>query len=366
MDLGGLLSWIVLLVTLVTRTHAGHFSPRPDTGYALGYLSECPGSFKNASISPKMLQELQIIWHRWTPNGVIRNSMPITSAAKSVLSYKVDFKNKKTVLYVVGYLDSSTFIHNIAVASAYAKRGYNVFVTESISVLPFVYPRSVRISRAIGKKLGEFIVQLTQQGLKPDDLELVGFSLGSHMASYAAKYYYAETGRKPSRLTGLDPSGPCFRGLPATYRLSSSDAERVDAIHTNIDGFGIAEALGHVDVYINGGEYQPGDIPYIPCLVVCSHMKVTLYWWQAVENPKKFIAVKCDSIQDARLANCYNNTVTNYVGIKTDFKKPGIYYLSTSNEFPYYQGKDGLKAENEIYWSTLKKINADDNFVVKK
>ncbi|XP_059055836.1 lipase member H-like [Achroia grisella] len=365
MELRRILS--IMTSLLMTRAHAG-FSPRPDAGYPTGYLADCPGSFKNVSISPASLQRLQIVWHQWTPEtGVDRRFMPISIAAKRVgVTYYPDFKNKKTVVYVLGFLDSSLFIHNVAVASAYAKQGYNVFVTETSTLLWYIYPRSVRLSLGIGKKLGEFLVKLSELGLKASDLELVGFSLGCHIASNAAKYYYTVTGKKPSRITALDPSGPCFRGVTSKYRLDSSDADKVDALHTNIDGFGIADRLGHVDIYVNGGEYQPGDIPFFPCLTFCSHLKSTLYWWQVIENPSKFIAVQCDSIQDARVAKCYNNTVTNYVGMKTDFNKPGIYYLSTSNEFPYYRGKDGLKVENEIYNSALTEINSDDNFVVKK
>lgn len=161
----------------------------------------------------------------------------------------------------------------------------------------------------------------------------------------------------------MDPAGPCFRSLPPEERLQPSDAERVVVLHTNIDGFGIAEPLGHVDFYANGGEYQPNDILYIPCLVLCSHIRAITYWWQAVENPRKFIGVKCDSVQNARLANCYNNTEYNVLGVETDFEKPGLYYLSTNNVYPYYRGEEGLKAENEIYTSLIKTINSDE-FVV--
>lgn len=200
--------------------------------------------------------------------------------------------------------------------------------------------------------------------MKPENLELVGASLGAHVVSHAAKYFYAATGQRPSRITGLDPAGPCYRALPPTERLDISDADRVDVVHTNIDGFGIAEPLGHIDFYVNGGEFQPSDIPYIPCLVLCSHVRAILYWWQAIEHPKKFIGVECDSVQEARFAKCYNNTKVNYLGLAADFRKPGIYYLQTHNEFPYFRGKEGLKEENEIYLSFIRKLNADDVFQV--
>lgn len=202
-------------------------------------------------------------------------------------------------------------------------------------------------------------------GLEPENLELSGMSLGAQIISYASKYYYKTTGKKPGRIVGLDPAGPCFRGLEPDQKFNANDGEKVVVIHTNIDGFGTAEPLGHVDFYANGGEYQPGDIPYIPCLVICSHMRAMLYWWLAIENPKKFIGIKCNSVQEARYANCFdNNKDINYFGHDTNYNKTGIYYLPTSNEFPYYRGKDGLKAENEIYSNIVRSLNSEDDLVV--
>ncbi|KAG7300645.1 hypothetical protein JYU34_014952 [Plutella xylostella] len=349
-----LLPWLALA--------AASYEPRPRVGVPAGLIPECPGVDKNASISPRMLQQLQVVSHRASPSGPpVRRAMPVLAAAKMLAKDKFfDFKRKKTVLYAVGFFDSSVFPHSQAVASSYSRRGYNVLVSETFNFLTHIYPVSVRLSRSIGKKLGELLVKLTQQGLTADNLELVGLSLGAHIVGYAAKHFYSVTGQKPSRVTGLDPAGPCFRSLPPNMRLDASDGQRVDVLHTNIDGFGMAEPIGHVDFYANGGEFQPGDIPYVPCLVVCSHLRSVLYWWQALEHAKKFIGVQCDSVQEARFANCYNNSQTNYLGSETDFRKPGIYYLPTHNEFPYYRGKEGLKSENEIYKSTVREINRDE------
>ncbi|KAL4705463.1 hypothetical protein ACJJTC_007035 [Scirpophaga incertulas] len=360
---------VVIVVVMNTREvwsrAAMTFTPRSEIGYPAGLIPECPGVMKNASISPKMMPLLQIIVHRVTDKGTIRKPLQITNAAKVVAKDKnIDLKNRKTVFYAVGFMDSSVFLQTQAVANSYSKLGYNVFVSETFVFLTYIYPKSVRLTRIIGKKVGEFLANLTQKGLTAENLELVGLSLGSHVVSYAAKEFYARTGKKPSRITGLDPAGPCFRALPPEYRLNPSDAERVDVVHTNIDGFGMAERMGHIDFYVNGGEFQPSDVPYIPCLVICSHLRAVLYWWQALEHSKKFIGIRCESVQDARFANCYNNTDNNYLGLETNFQKTGIFYLPTSNEFPYFMGMDGLKPENEVYTSFIRRINDDDGFVV--
>ncbi|KAJ0171335.1 hypothetical protein K1T71_012885 [Dendrolimus kikuchii] len=51
------------------------------------------------------------------------------------------WKNKKTVLYAVGFLDSSIFPQSQAIGTGYAKRGYNVFITETQFFLTYIYPK---------------------------------------------------------------------------------------------------------------------------------------------------------------------------------------------------------------------------------
>ncbi|XP_048000848.1 phospholipase A1-like isoform X2 [Leguminivora glycinivorella] len=350
---------VPLAVLAVAAVGVASSIPRPQYGYSAGFLPHCPGIMTNSSISERSMPKLQVVHHQLINGQVTRRSMPVLSAPRMLAkSKRMDFTNKKTVLYAVGFLDSAVWPHTQAVGTAYAKRGYNVFITETFSFLTYIYPKSVRLTRVIGQKMGEFLVKLTEQGLSPDNLELVGLSLGAHIVSYAAKHFYNATGKKPSRLTGLDPSGPCFKTMPLEHRLNPSDAEHIEIVHTNIDGFGTPEPLGHVDFYANGGEYQPSDIPYIPCLVVCSHLKSVFYWWQALEHPNKFIGQKCDSVQAARYNEC-NSTETNVVGLETDFSKPGIYYLSTSNEFPYYRGKEALKG-TDISANFVEKLNEEE------
>lgn len=228
-----------------------------------------------------------------------------------------------------------------------------------------VWFRAVRLLRPVGKRTAEMLAKLTTLGLDPKKLELLGISHGGQGISFIGKNFRQITGRNISRITSLDPSGPCFRRLGPEDRIDASDADLVDIIHTNSEGFGYAGAVGHVNFYVNGGEYQTGDILELPCTSMCSHVKAYLLWVAALTYPDSFLAFKCDTIQDARDRNCFNKPqITNVLGPRTDANVQGIFYLATLNYYPYYLGKKGLEKDLDLGNIYLSKMNKVDVLVV--
>ncbi|CAH2063578.1 unnamed protein product, partial [Iphiclides podalirius] len=226
---------------------------------------------------------------------------------------------------------------------------------------------SARLTKPLGYHLGELLASLTYEGLSPNRIELLGASLGAHIASYAAVRYHQLTGRKPMRLTGLDPAGPCFRNLPAEDRFNPEAAHHVDALHTNIDGFGIADAVAQIDFYANGGEYQQSMAHgfILPCLTLCSHIRAGLYWAAALNNPDRFLAVRCDSVERARRGDCYEGHLEiNVLGLNTDFSRPGIYYLPTNEGDPYHLSEEALRRRPYGSNAYLLKAAPDEDLVV--
>ncbi|XP_063363395.1 phospholipase A1 member A-like [Cydia amplana] len=281
--------------------------------------------------------------------------------SKLATHHEVDF-DKKTVVLLPGYLDSINYPTMRTMGTIYKELGYNVLLVDYFELTAQHFPIAARLIRPVGRHVAEMLVTLKNHGLDPKKLEITGVSLGGAATGFVAKHYQQLTGQNISSITAMDPSGPCFRHLGPKDRLDASDADFVLQIATNMDGFGIASPAGHVTVFVNGGEYQPGDIWSLPCLVICSHLRSYFIWLSALMNPGIFIAIQCDSVQQARDGDCYERhpRVTNTVDLFTDRSKPGIYYLHTYNRYPYGLGKRGLKRKYNEITKHLNWLNRDD------
>ncbi|KFM63672.1 Pancreatic lipase-related protein 2, partial [Stegodyphus mimosarum] len=140
----------------------------------------------------------------------------------------------------------------------------NVFVVDWSEGDGPIYEQAVANIRIVGAEVGLFIQRLVKKAdLDPLFVHIIGHSLGAHASGYAGKWFRRKEKTLVSRISGLDPAGPYFNGVHKDVRLDKGDADFVDVIHTNLagnrlSGYGLEEAIGHVDFYPNGGEDQPG------------------------------------------------------------------------------------------------------------
>uniref|UniRef100_A0A8C9T6Y7 Triacylglycerol lipase n=1 Tax=Scleropages formosus TaxID=113540 RepID=A0A8C9T6Y7_SCLFO len=173
------------------------------------------------------------------------------------------------------------------------------------------YTQSANNIRVIGAQLA-YMIELFQTiyQQKPNTIHIIGHSLGAHLAG--------ETGRRIpnlARITGLDPAEPYFQGCPILVRLDPSDANFVDVIHTDslpvipYMGFGMSQAIGHLDFYPNRGEHMPGcdknvisqivDIDGIwegtRDFVACNHLRSYKYYNGSILNPEGFLGYPCSN-----------------------------------------------------------------------
>ncbi|XP_003787186.1 pancreatic lipase-related protein 2 [Otolemur garnettii] len=184
------------------------------------------------------------------------------------------------------------------------------------------YTQAVHNIRVVGAEIAYLIQVLSAQlGYSPEDVHLIGHSLGAHAAAEAGRRLGGHVGR----ITGLDPAEPCFQGTPEEVRLDPSDAMFVDVIHTDSApiipylGFGMSQKVGHLDFFPNGGKEMPGcqknilstivDISGIwegtRDFVACNHLRSYKYYASSILSPDGFLGYPCASYNEFQENGCF-------------------------------------------------------------
>lgn len=139
---------------------------------------------------------------------------------------------------------------------------HNLFIINwNYAARGILYPRAVANIPIVASYATRFVnrMLLDEARIDPGRIQLVGHSLGAHLAGFIGK----NTKSKVGRIYGLDPAGPCFGAYtgflyPKSKRLAPSDAQEVITIQTNSALLGHEKPLGYYSVYVEGGEVQPG------------------------------------------------------------------------------------------------------------
>ncbi|KPJ11276.1 Pancreatic lipase-related protein 1 [Papilio machaon] len=218
------------------------------------------------------------------------------------------------------------------------------------------YLRAAANTRLVGKQLAMMLQGLAEHiDLKFEDVHLIGFSLGAHVAGFAGSEL-----RNISRITGLDPAGPLFDFQDPRVRLDSTDAKFVDVIHSNgetliLGGLGAAQPLGHVDFYPNGGRVQHGCsnlfvgavsdlvLPWAAASAegrsLCNHRRAYKFFTDSVSPKCHFPAFPCldyDTFLEGRCFPCSEERRCGNMGYYADRSLGrGPLYLVTREEEPF-------------------------------
>ncbi|XP_034247781.1 pancreatic triacylglycerol lipase-like [Thrips palmi] len=202
----------------------------------------------------------------------------------------------------------------------------------NLAKAPF-YIEARNHATGVGKIVAKLVDALEQDGgLQLEDLHLIGHSLGAHVAGCTGKDLKSKN--KIGRITGLDPAMPLYLLLKSD-RLNKNDAKLVDVIHTCGGRLGLAEAIGHVDFYPNGGHLpQPGC--GLDILGACSHGRSWQFMAESAVEVGAFPASECDTQNDAKNGKCTNKTDGN-MGLNLEYNEDGTgkYYLKTASSAPF-------------------------------
>ncbi|KAH8318567.1 hypothetical protein KR067_011700, partial [Drosophila pandora] len=179
------------------------------------------------------------------------------------------------------------------------------------------------------EKVSQLVILLHKNFDVPlEDILLVGFAEGAHLAGGVAAKVHADLGHKPLHLTALDPTS----GASLQHALSPSDAEFVEVVHTNSGGAGTWETLGHVDYYPNGGTTQPGCSD-----AACSHERAFELLAEMWSPANDFVSAVCGSVETMSAQNCRWSSLK--MGQRGgDRPSPGVYFLETRQSSPFARG----------------------------
>ncbi|KAF8786162.1 pancreatic lipase-related protein 2-like [Argiope bruennichi] len=246
---------------------------------------------------------------------------------------------------------------------------YNVILMDWTRYNQPPYLLSAINTLVIGHELANFIQFLENtKGVDPKNVHLIGHSLGAHVSGVAGK----ETPNL-GRISGLDPAFPLFSSKSILHRLTYTDADFVDVIHTSTSllGFGIGDPIGHQDFYPNGGSEQPECVADKDSEIlkydetregenldgsiridvnVCDHSAASMFYMESI-NPAEciFLSVMCDSYKDFQAGICSNSSnLLTKMGLPAK-PIPGLgptteFYLRTGEKAPYCL-EDGYEPE---------------------
>jgi len=244
-----------------------------------------------------------------------------------------------TKLLIHGFGDSGITSWTDRVRKAYKTTGsYNVISLdwEEMASQPW-YSSAVKNCKVAGSVAAHFLNWLVQQNQASwNKIHIIGSSLGGHAAGYAGRFCR----EPPSRVTGLDPSGPLFHSVTAEDRLDLTDGQFVDVIHTAGRWIGDEDILGHVDFFVNGGRSpQPGCDKETMDLS-CSHFRAWQLFVQSIyaahsassQNPV-LVASLCPSYSQLNNGQCCQGNTTS-LGEGVSMEARGSYHLRTTTK-PY-------------------------------
>ncbi|KAJ8917668.1 hypothetical protein NQ315_005115 [Exocentrus adspersus] len=247
-------------------------------------------------------------------------------------------KTAPVVIFVHGWTNDDTSPWYKSLKDEYFKLGeYNIIYTNWWRA----GNKSYDVSAANTKPVGRFIAQFLLEAEVPlKTIHIVGFSLGAHVASFAGKTIFERVNKKLGRITALDPAGPRFGNpkMGPDTRISKTDADFVDVIHTDIEFNGYTRPVGHVDFYPNEGKLQNGCPPKQPGNdkeALCSHERCTLYFVESLTRKAKAKEADFEEKSNEIYVTVKENPKEVVFGFHADKTTGGVYFLETNCEPPF-------------------------------
>ncbi|XP_051545267.1 hepatic triacylglycerol lipase-like [Myxocyprinus asiaticus] len=332
--------------------------------YTLTSAVEESTNFTETSISNHVKMPLRVksSFHVYHEGNVFEETCTVVPFRSETLDRCSYNRSDPLVLIIHGWTMNGImeqWIFRLASALKIRIGQVNVLISDWRNLALQPYPVAAKNSRQVGQDVATLLKWLEEAvQLSMDKVHLIGYSLGAHVAGFAGSHFRGS--RKVGRITGLDPAGPQFEGVPAFDRLSPDDAQFVDAIHTFAKssimlGVGIKQTVAHVDFYPNGGSFQPGckmldiynnvyqyGLQGVPKTIKCAHERAVKLFTDSLFNTSQpIIGYRCRDDSTFKKGLCLDckqkrcNTLGYDVKRVRVGKKAKGLYLKTGPDTPY-------------------------------
>ncbi|XP_058067085.1 pancreatic triacylglycerol lipase-like [Anopheles bellator] len=171
-------------------------------------------------------------------------------------------------------------------------------------------------------------------GASRDNINLIGHSLGAHVAANAGKNQNGQL----NAIIGLDPAGPLFSAGQSDL-FAANDAHYTEAIYTNAGLLGFNAPLAQANFYPNGGRSQPGCI--LDVAGICAHNRVNDFFAESVSTSVGFRSVRCADAAEIQAGRCTPSGADANMGGEPSNRGrgvSGVYHLTTNSNSPFAQG----------------------------
>ena len=307
------------------------------------------GPMKQTGTFPLTPESMGTTFHTFTSDG-----KSFIVDAKNPKSFSgLDFSKRLVVIsHGFGMSSSSAELNSIKdhlLMKSHDEVGAVIIVDWAKGAKSPEYLQASANTELVGRQIGNLLNSMKlNEGLKPENVYLIGFSLGAQVSGFAGKWTQSQYGWKVGRITGLDAAAPLFEGYPGSH-LTKADASFVDGIHSSAGDnilagkVGFVAPYGSVDFYPNGGASQPHCGFFSG--VTCNHYGSVLFYDASLHAKEKckFKGAVCDSWADYVAKQCpvYDAELGYFAeGIKKlgnggDRQTFGSRFLATTKKTPF-------------------------------
>uniref|UniRef100_A0A1L8EGH4 Putative phospholipase a1-like protein n=1 Tax=Haematobia irritans TaxID=7368 RepID=A0A1L8EGH4_HAEIR len=307
----------------------GWYIPQADGSFVWMDRDEAESLMNEAEKMEGRLSTNPVTFYLYTksnPSGV-----EISATSKSINASPFDASNP-TRITIHGWTSSKDDYVNSGIRRAYLDKGdYNMITVDWGRARSIDYATSVMAVPGVGKKIASLVDYLVEHhGLKLEDLEIIGHSLGAHVAGFTGKNI---SKGQAHAIIGLDPALPLYSYDKPAKRLASTDAHYVESIQTNGGTLGFLKPIGKGAFYPNGGKSQPGC--GVDLTGSCAHSRSVIYYAEAVEKDD-FGTMKCSNYEEAVGKQCGSTYSSVRMGAITNaYMVAGDYYVPVNSNAPY-------------------------------